>query len=327
MRIRKNAKLSSLLGSLAAAAAASPPEAPLPSSHVCLLNQSPWDVLPFSSFPDALPPSGSSSPLPHQLDGGEDSFAANGSFGDSIGAVESVASMMAVDADEKTVIVNKLGGHAFYDINNEDRMHISGYEAHKGGDLNGDFNFKACCNKTDGKRWQCKNEAADGHYLCEHHLSQLKSYATAAADDDEEDNADDDSASRKLDKSSASTGRRGGRPRGAKKNSSSSSSSSAVAAAANSSQFYYYSGFGPSWGKRRSGRAGDQQPRRPEGRAARGGPRPAPQRIGGGRIDYVGYNMEDEDDDEEEEEEEEDEDMGKKRTRKPVKARSLKSLM
>lgn len=232
---------------------------------------------------------------------------------------------MAVDADEKTVIVNKLGRHAFYDINNEDRMHISGYEARKGGVSDGDFNFKACCNKTDGKRWQCKNEAADGHYLCEHHLSQLKSYATTAADDDDdEDNADDDSASRKLDKPSASTGRRGGRPRGAKKNSSSSSS---AAAAANSSQFYYYSGFGPSWGKRRSGRAGDQQPRRPEGRAARGGPRPAPQRIGGGGIDYVGYNMEDEDDEAEEEEEEEDEDMGKKRTRKPVKARSLKSLM
>ncbi|KAF8033281.1 hypothetical protein BT93_D2013 [Corymbia citriodora subsp. variegata] len=304
MRIRKNANLSSLLRSHA-----SPPDAPLPSSHLCQLNQSPWDVLPFS-FPDALP----------QLDGGDDSFTANGSFGDSIGAVDSVASMMALDAEEKTVIVNELQGRAFYNINNEDRMNIDGYEAKNGGDSDGDFSFKVCCNKTDGKRWQCKNEAADGHYLCEHHLSQLKSYTTTTTADDDDDDNDhnvataDDSASRKLDKSSASTGRRGGRPRGAKKNSSSS------AAAANSNQFYYYSGFGPSWGKRRSGRAGDQ-PRRPEGRAGGGSPQPTPPRIGGEGIDYVDYDMD------EEEEEEDDRDSGKKRMRKPVKARSLKSLM
>ncbi|XP_010055102.1 uncharacterized protein LOC104443423 isoform X2 [Eucalyptus grandis] len=311
MRIRKNAKLSSLLRSQA-----SPPDAPFPSSHVCLLNQSPWDVLPFS-FPDALP----------QLDGGEDSFTANGSFGDSIGAVESVASMMAVDAEEKTVIVNELEGRAFYDFNNEDRMNISSYGAKNGGGSDGDFGLKVCCNKTDGKRWQCKKEAVDGHHLCEHHLSQLKSYATTTttADYDYDDhnaaNADD-SASRKLDRSSASTGRRGGRPRGAKKNSS--SSAAAAAGAANSNQFYYYSGFGPSWAKRRSGRAGDQ-PRRPEGRAG-GSPQPTPPRIGGGGgIDYVDYDMEE--DEEEEDDHDDDGDSGKKRMRKPVKARSLKSLM
>ncbi|KAI3441776.1 uncharacterized protein J3R85_001810 [Psidium guajava] len=322
MRIRKNAKLSSLLRYQD-----STPEPPLPS-HVCLLNQSPWDVLPFS-FPDALPPSSSS--LHQHLDGGEDSFTANcSSFGDSLGAVDSsVASMMAVDAEDKTVIVSKLEGRAYNRMNIEDRMNISSYEAKNGGD----FSFKVCCNKTDGKRWQCKKDAVDGHYLCEHHLSQLKSYvtttATAAADDDDDDDQDsnaanaDDSASRKLDKSSsASTGRRG-RPRGAKKN----SSAAATAAAANSNQFYYYSGFGPSWGKRRSsGRAGDQQ-RRPEGRAAGGSPQQTAARIGGEGTDYIDYGMDDEEEEEEEEEDNDDGDSGKKRMRKPVKARSLKSLM
>ncbi|XP_030548068.2 uncharacterized protein LOC115753558 isoform X2 [Rhodamnia argentea] len=325
MRIRKNAKLSSVLRSQAA-----PPEAPLPS-HVCLLNQSPWDVLPFS-FPDALPPSSSS--LPQQLDGGEDSFTANGSsFCDSLGAVDSVASMMAVDAVDETIIVSKLGGRAYDRMNIEDRTNISSYEAQNGGDFDGDFSFKVCCNKTDGKRWQCKKDAVDGHYLCQHHLSQLKSYITTAAADEEEEEDDSnaayagDSASRKLDKSSASTGRRG-RPRGAKKNSSS-SAAVAAAAAASSNQFYYYSGFGPSWGKRRSsGRAGDQ-PRRPEGRAG-GSPQPTPPRIGGEGIDYVDYHMDDDDEEVEEEEDDDDDDggdSGKKRMRKPVKARSLKSLM
>ncbi|KAL3722218.1 hypothetical protein ACJRO7_034569 [Eucalyptus globulus] len=288
MRIRKNAKLSSLLSSNAP-----PLGAPLPL-RVCPLNQSPWDVVPFS-FPDALAPSSSLA----QLDGGKDSFTADGSLGNSIGAVESSeASMMVADTKKKTVIDNKLKGHTFYNITKEDRMNINSYEATNGGDSDGDFSFKLCCNKTDSKWSQCKNEAVEGHYLCEHHLSRLKSYISTA---DGEDNTNaDDSASRKLDKSSTSTGHCSGQPRGAK------NSSSSVAAKSN--QFYYYSGFGPSWGKKRR-------------RGSRGSRRLTPLQISGKGIDYVVYDIDDEDDTDD------DKDSRKKRMRKPVKGRSLKSLM
>ncbi|PIA49259.1 hypothetical protein AQUCO_01300247v1 [Aquilegia coerulea] len=33
-----------------------------------------------------------------------------------------------------------------------------------------------CCNKSDGKGWHCKNKAKEGQVLCEHHLEQLKTY-------------------------------------------------------------------------------------------------------------------------------------------------------
>ncbi|PPS15592.1 hypothetical protein GOBAR_AA04986 [Gossypium barbadense] len=80
MRIRKNAKLSSLIHSEGSRAE---------SVHVCELNQSPWDVISFAQ--DPYP-----SYLHHQFEA-EDSFNGNGSLGDSIGAVESVASMMEIE--------------------------------------------------------------------------------------------------------------------------------------------------------------------------------------------------------------------------------------
>ncbi|XP_039005531.1 uncharacterized protein LOC120132916 [Hibiscus syriacus] len=85
MRIRKNAKLSSLVN----------PTGPRSESvHVCELNQSPWDVVPFAQ--DPYP-----SYLHYQFEP-EDSFHGNESFGDSIGAVESVASMM--DSEHKSIM-------------------------------------------------------------------------------------------------------------------------------------------------------------------------------------------------------------------------------
>ncbi|MBA0741352.1 hypothetical protein Gogos_014513 [Gossypium gossypioides] len=85
MRIRKNAKLSSLIHSEGSRAE---------SVHVCELNQSPWDVISFAQ--DPYP-----SYLHHQFEA-EDSFNGNGSLGDSIGAVESVASMM--ESEDKAIM-------------------------------------------------------------------------------------------------------------------------------------------------------------------------------------------------------------------------------
>ncbi|KAF8012516.1 hypothetical protein BT93_I0619 [Corymbia citriodora subsp. variegata] len=261
MRIRKNAKLSTVLSSHGW-----PAEAPLPL-RVCPLNQSPWDVIPFS-FPDALAPSSSLAPR----DGGEESFTTKGSLGDSIGAIESsMASMMTVDAEENTVIDHKLKGHAFSDNNN----------------------------RTGSKGWRRKDEAGDGNYLGKHHLLPLPCITSIA--DEATANADD-SASGKLDKPSASTGPRSGRLRGANNSSSS--------IAVNSNQFFYYSGFGPSWGKRRRGRAG-------------GNPQPTPPWISCEESDYVDSDTDEDEDDEDYD----DRASRKKRMRKPVKARSVKSLM
>ncbi|KAE8697240.1 Syntaxin of plants 71 [Hibiscus syriacus] len=83
MRIRKNAKLSSLINLTRAK-----------SVHVCELNQSPWDVIPSTQEPYP-------SYLHHRFEP-EDIFNGNGSLGDSIGAVESVASMM--DNEDKSIM-------------------------------------------------------------------------------------------------------------------------------------------------------------------------------------------------------------------------------
>ncbi|GKU88044.1 hypothetical protein SLEP1_g2354 [Rubroshorea leprosula] len=114
-------------------------------------------------------------------------------------------------------------------------------------------------------------------------------------------------------------GRRG-RPRVTKRGSTS---------ASNPYEFYYYSGFGPSWGKRRGERGG--------GEASKNGTKEAENNSNeivttqkNSRTSSFSSQI---DDDNEEfdfiddEDEEEYEVNGRKRMRKPVKARSLKSLM
>ncbi|KAJ0110382.1 hypothetical protein Patl1_00481 [Pistacia atlantica] len=271
MRIRKNAKLSSILYSHA-----STPESL--QTHVCQLNQSPWDVISFSqeTYPSFNP----------QLEG-EDSFTGNGSFGDSIGAVESVASMM--DGEEKAVMF-KVEDMIIDDNGMEDNEETK---------MEDKFGFEKeyktlYCIKTDGKGWQCRNEAKDGYTMCDHHLSLTKSYGNNTS-----------SFSKKPDKGIAV---RRGRAR-AKKGSSSSS---------NPYEFYYYSGFGPLWGKRRGDKVNEGK--KVEDREVEDmnqqSKTPSSSQIED--IDFV---------DDEDDEDDENGDSGKKRMRKPVKARSLKSLM
>ncbi|KAF2315283.1 hypothetical protein GH714_038698 [Hevea brasiliensis] len=165
MRIRKNAKLSSLVFSHA-----SEPEAL--QTHVCQLNQSPWDVIPFAqeTCPSSL----------HQLEG-EDSFNGNGSLGDSIGAVESSAASLMEDSEDKVSIkmrVDNMVIHDNYGMEGipEKKRVFDDYGVLK---IGNEFKFKKgekihCCNKSDGKGWHCKNEPREGHSMCDHHL--LKSY-------------------------------------------------------------------------------------------------------------------------------------------------------
>lgn len=157
------------------------------------------------------------------------------------------------------------------------------------------------CLKTDGKGWQCRNEARHGHSLCDHHLSLLKSYSSSSSITH---------SVKKSDKAMAFVaGSRRGRVRTSKKGSSSS----------NPYEFYYYSGFGPSWGKRRGDKVIEEKRCELKGDESIlvNDKTPSSSQIDNEEFDFV-------DDDDEEEE---NGDSGKKRTRKPVKARSLKSLM
>ncbi|GFP82931.1 hypothetical protein PHJA_000436200 [Phtheirospermum japonicum] len=259
MRIRKHAKISPLVY----ATSSLKPGTHL-QTHVCQLNQSPWDVMKFS--PPSTPP-----PPPPQVDG-DGACAVNGSlrdrlsvterdqreYSDDIPAEEPQPPPPAVPAEEKIIF---------------------------------------CC-KTDGKSWQCKKEAAKGNSLCHHHLSQAKSYSNGYH-----------YMAKKPEKMSAEARR----PARTKKASTSS----------NPYEFYYYSGFGPRWGKKRGEAYNNTNTAATDSNNNNGS---------------LSKNVEREDEmgddeshfDEYEEEEEinnRDNHIGKKRVRKPIKARSLKSLM
>ncbi|XVF33289.1 hypothetical protein REPUB_Repub17cG0156100 [Reevesia pubescens] len=286
MRIRKNAKLSSMIY----------PQGSRPESvYVCELNQSPWDVIPFP--PQELYPSSSS--LHYQFEA-EDSFNGNGSFGDSIGAVESVASMM--ESEEKAIM--KVEGMIIDDNDDTDEIKIGKQ-----------FGFKS----------QCEEEEKESR-----HEGMLKSCNNSY----DSGNNPSSLTSKKAEKNNQLMGSRRGRARAAKNGSSSSAS--------NPYEFYYYSGFGPLWGKRRGGGGGSSS----SDRAAAGeickninqvkevennsSAITAQRKTTPSSSSQIDNNEEEFDyvDDDDENEDEENADSGnKKRMRKPIKARSLKSLM
>ncbi|XP_048320710.2 uncharacterized protein LOC107432955 isoform X2 [Ziziphus jujuba] len=364
MRIRKNAKLSPLLFSSHASA----PE--VLQTHVCQLNQSPWDVIPFSQDSNQTE--------------GEDSFTGNGSLGDSIGAVESsVASMMDISNEKASVLTVKAENMAIIDDNggcggddDEEDEIIKGSDDSKyrqrriesSENNNNNSNSKRSsssgggaaamskiiihCQKNDGKGWQCKKEAKEGHNFCEHHLSLLRSYSSSNNNNNAAGasaiNLPSHSISSKKAQTSLSRRTRGSSgTRSAKKSGSISNN--------NPYEFYYYSGFGPLWGRKRGDRGGgavdhnknenvennvvvdddddddddDDVDNDNDGKNAQTTTRSSSSRMDNEGFDYV--DEDDDDDDDGDDDEDDDDgsggDSGKKRMRKPVKARSLKSLM
>ncbi|KAG8389181.1 hypothetical protein BUALT_Bualt02G0202300 [Buddleja alternifolia] len=147
------------------------------------------------------------------------------------------------------------------------------------------------CSKTDGKSWQCRREATKGNSLCEHHLSLMKNYTNNLPN----------STTKKPEKPLVF------RPRPKR---------ASTLASSNPHEFYYYSGFGPRWGKKRgenSKNNGSTTPKSVEHEH---------------ELDpLILSRIIDEDFDYDEDEEEENRENTKKRARKPIKARSLKSLM
>ncbi|KAG8389182.1 hypothetical protein BUALT_Bualt02G0202400 [Buddleja alternifolia] len=149
------------------------------------------------------------------------------------------------------------------------------------------------CSKTDGKSWQCRREAAKGNSLCEHHLSLLKNYTNNLAN----------STIKKPEKPVVF------RPRPKR---------ASTSASSNPHQFYYYSGFGPRWGKKRGENSKNNGSGMPKSVEHEHELDPLIlSRIIDKDFDY----------DQDEDEEEENRENTKKRARKPIKARSLKSLM
>ncbi|KAK4745282.1 hypothetical protein SAY87_011594 [Trapa incisa] len=360
MRIRKNAKLSFLFGH-------SSPSSPAASSqsHVCQLNQSPWDVISFS-HDSSFPPTTMSSTTTFHPDDDDhhlynnhqpdrsDSLTLNASFGNSPGPVYRNWKEEGAPDDNTHEDDNDNDNHG-----NDDYYYK---KDNAGGEVALGVGLirrrGSCCRKTNGKGWQCSREAKQGHYLCEYHYlkkshqaadisirknninmfsegrfdstSELPALAITAA------------ASSSSIKKSRPSGRRGRPPKKAPL------SKSSMTEAMNSNQFYYYySGFGPSWGRRRavkscSGggptdheeedyRVDAMEEENSSGRSSGTLP-PLPHHQMGGQveveIDYstMAYDM-DEEDEEEELINEESGRGGRKRMRKPVKARSLKSLM
>ncbi|KAF8380194.1 hypothetical protein HHK36_027676 [Tetracentron sinense] len=277
MRIRKHAKISAISFSHAPIAPCQPPSL---QTNVCELNRSPWDVMAFA------PQSDISYPEEFQVEG-EDSVTANGSGGDSVGAVESVASLNiswgeeqkeeAEDEDSQNLLLPFV---AFNDAEKRDsEIGLKKEES------------LISCNKTDGKGWQCRREAKEGHSLCEHHLTQLRSYHSCNY-----------SSHRKSDKVAGTTAGARRRSRGKTPKS--------------SSEYYYYSGFGPLWGKKRNGERGEVKKREineNDGDA----------KINPSSSSHIILEHDDDLDDDDDS----DTPPGRKRIRKPVKARSLKSLM
>ncbi|KAK8935760.1 hypothetical protein KSP39_PZI013288 [Platanthera zijinensis] len=154
------------------------------------------------------------------------------------------------------------------------------------------------CKKTDGKGWHCKRAAQIPHSLCSYHLTQVRSYRTRFEDQIHGNGSRGNSKRREKPASAGDTG--------------------GVA-----SNYYYYSVIGPWWGKRRgpiNGRESSESDISAQEHDD--------------NTDNVGVGDDEEEDDE-----------GsrcdhviykkkrplnkkkKKRGRKPVKARSLKSLL
>ncbi|KAL2470525.1 wrc domain-containing protein [Abeliophyllum distichum] len=278
MRIRKNAKISPLIY-----AASSLKPGTVLQTHICQLNQSPWDVMSFSPPSTPLPPL----PPPSLQVNGNDGFARNGSLGESIAAFESAASMKVAEDHEVTKEIKD----AKLDYSDCIAAGSASDKAEEGAVssmLKKDNESVYCC-KTDGKGWKCKREAADGNSMCEHHLSLVRNYNNLASP---------------TAKKPADSRRR---PRAKK--------AASTSLATNPYEFYYYSGFGPRWGKKRG----------ENNRSNRS--RDEPEQENEMAQSTLSQLDNDESEIEDEVEYEENGEGGRKRARKPIKARSLKSLM
>ncbi|GMH00496.1 hypothetical protein Nepgr_002335 [Nepenthes gracilis] len=297
MRIRKNAKLSASI--VFGSSSSSIPPGSL-QAHMCQLNRSPWDVLSFSPV---------SSHISYQA-GGDDSLGAYGSLGDSIAAADSESMKLSCEYEEKAM---------FEGAGKRENGAPTVKRENGGGKV-------VLCNKTDGKGWQCQRAAREGGSLCEHHLAQLRFYHQNQSCF----SYPADTASKKPEKASSTVPavpKKRGRPR------------KTAVPPTNPNEFYYYSGFGPRWGRKRGGSKDSEKEIRSTANTdddvddnnANGNNCAAGGSTHSLSSDIVMEDTEEldyiDDDDEENSGGPDDGEICRKRVRKPIKARSLKSLM
>lgn len=242
--------------------------------------------------------------------------------------MHSVASMMMEDdVEEKAAVIEmKVDDTVIIDDNHENggnykRAMFDDYEEMK---MESDFKLKKF-EKVNAKGWHCKNNDPKNiaQNMCDNYdPAFLKSCS------DNNVITTTTPTGKKSDKGTT-IGSRRSRGKATKKLGSSSNS--------NPYEFYYYSGFGPCWGKRRGG--GDRDSGNKNSREGREvgdctiidtlAPQNTTPSSSSSPIEdnHQEFDYVDEYDDEEEDDDDEDGDCGKKRMRKPVKARSLKSLM
>lgn len=199
----------------------------------------------------------------------------------------------------------------------------------------------ATCTKSDGKRWHCKRKAHHPHSLCDYHLSQVRSYysngvRTTHVLQQQQPLSKQNSASipdKMNTNKKKTTTKKGSSSNGNKTSTSSGGTAGWTRRKLPSDFFYYYSGFGPSRGKRRSDGGGHREGAGPgtcdvdANDGDDGGD-------GGGHdgaslpwVHDQGLDDLDDDGDEDDLAVEYDVVASRRRRRKPVKARSLKSLL
>ncbi|KAF5184958.1 Growth-regulating factor like [Thalictrum thalictroides] len=304
MRIRKHARISAPSSSIV-------PDPP--AAHVCELNRSPWDVISFTSltqeyeFQDKI----NGDYTCHSVER-ESVYAphSNGSKKEKYWAKKVKKEMIE---EEEEVNGND---------DDDDRVKTKKKIKTKREDM--DY---ICCNKADGKGWHCKNEAKEGQLLCEHHLEQLKTYhynyssykvcSKKSIKVKPEPEVVVSTVAAKTVVAAANKKKKRAR-----------------VSATSPTDFYFYSGFGPSYSTGRKRRAGIEIKKEEEGSIvdATNNTQASSSSVVHAAQDPVddGLNNDDHVVDDFYEDTDDDDDKiedGKKRIRKPIKARSLKSLL
>ncbi|XP_015065393.1 uncharacterized protein LOC107010628 isoform X2 [Solanum pennellii] len=294
MRIRKHAKISPLHY---ASSIFLQQHGVVLQPHVCQLNQSPWDVITFPAEDlqndniinhHTLHSPPPPAPAPSSSSYKLDGYDSYAVNGTFYDSELSITSMKLEVSDNERKDIDNIVADVPADSGNLEK--------------DGNDNITTMCVKNDGKGWQCSRESKIGHNLCEHHFAQ-KQYSSSNNESVHSTTTATSTAAVAVAVAAGETTQSSrGRPHRSKKSS--------------SSEFYYYSGFGPLWGKKRGSSS--------TGKSTQGAQSSSSQ-IDDEVFDY-------EDDEEDEYDDNDDERVGNnklkiKRTRKPIKARSLKSLM
>ncbi|KAI3975019.1 hypothetical protein MKX01_005130 [Papaver californicum] len=190
-----------------------------------------------------------------------------------------------------------------------------------------------CC-KTDGKGWHCRSKAQMGNPLCKHHMIQMQHYS-----DHQRDNNYHQQKIQKLEKK---TTRRGRPPNESRTNTVDTTirgrRNKGKLSGKKSSEFYYYSGFGPLWGKNKRGRPPNEVKKEQEEEEEEEeleerqviDDQTSPKMkiiVKEENVNDNGCMFVDDDFDDDDSDEDCNGVNGKKRYRKPIKARSLASLL